>query len=264
MGHMKNAPLIYTMGMIQFPRVPNIERFVDKFLESIRSEYPLDDQSITQTFNANISSDGIKMEAPQATKLWQFASIDRKWGIILCDQGFFIHTANYYDFSSFAERFKAGVIALKTISDIDISWVTSVGIRYVNLIAPKEKASLQDYLQPWVLPGIPPDASLEEIQGICAVRYNTKYGELRLQTLHNPTFTLPPELNSPFVMKNNWIKNKPATEFAVIDIDHGTSWQNAAPFDENHVLETLGNLRKTSRAVFDSVGTEKAKKVWEK
>lgn len=40
MTALKNAPLIYTLGMIQFPKVPGIERFIDLFLDKIRNEYP--------------------------------------------------------------------------------------------------------------------------------------------------------------------------------------------------------------------------------
>ena len=129
------------------------------------------------------------MESPLETKLWQFASIDRKWGIILSDQAFYLHTASYHDFAGFAERLKAGIIALKGVPDMDIDWVTSVGIRYVNLIAPKEKTKLQEYLQSWVLPGTPPHASLEEIQEsvLCVVRLsmeNYAYKPCIIPTLH--------------------------------------------------------------------------------
>jgi uncharacterized protein (TIGR04255 family) len=261
---MKHAPLIYTIGMIQFPRVPHLERYIDKFLELVRAQYPFDDQSTSQTFNANISSDGIKMESPQETKLWQFASVDRKWGIILSDQAFCLHTASYHDFQGFSQRFKEGISTLKKVPDIDISWIRSVGLRYVNLIVPKDKMTLQDYLQPWVLPGEPPKVPLKPIQGICAVRYKTDCGELRLQTLQNPPFILPPELNSPFVLKNGWVKDNPTSEYAVIDIDHGTVYPTPLKFEVNGVINTLGHLRKISRKVFDKIGREKAIKMWEK
>jgi len=264
MGNMKNAPLIYTIGMIQFPRVPQLERFIDKFLDLVRAEYPLDDQSVLQTFNANINPDGIKMDSPQQTKMWQFASDDRKWGIILSDQVFCLHTASYHDFLGFSQRFRQGIGILKKIPGIDISWIRSIGLRYINLVVPKEGLKVQDYLQPWVLPEGPPDVPLTPIEGICAVRYETEYGELRLQTLQNPPFVLPPELNSPFVRKNGWLKDKPENAYAVIDIDHLALYHALLKFEGDNVIDTLVHLREISRKVFDSIGTKKAKKIWEK
>jgi uncharacterized protein (TIGR04255 family) len=231
-------------------------------MELIRKEYPLDDQHVAQIFNAHITPDGIKME-PQETKLWQFSSIDRKWGIIINEQALFLHTSNYHDFVSFAKRFRTGISALVKVDKIEIGWMTSIGIRYVNMITTVDGASLKDYLKPWVLPIETPHSTLEIIQGINAVRYKTECGGVRLQALYNPTFTLPPELNSPFILKNGWTKERPSMDFALVDIDHCTMWQNPLKFNEDIALETLGDLRKSSRVIFDSIGTTHAMKIWE-
>jgi uncharacterized protein (TIGR04255 family) len=259
---MKHAPLIYTAGMVKFPRVPDFERFINEFMELIRKDYPLDDQFVAQIFDAQISPDGIKME-PQSTKLWQFSSIDRKWAFVLNEQTFFLHTADYHDFAAFAKRFRVGIATLSKVKKIDIQWMTSIGIRYVNMISPSHGMNLKECLNSWVLPLGPPDNSLKIIQGIHAVRYRTEHGELRLQSLHNPTFTLPPELNTPFIGKNGWIKKKPTTDFALIDIDHRTTWENPLNFSESTAHDVLSELRKSARMVFDSIGTPKVTKIWE-
>ena len=61
MTALKNAPLIYTLGMIQFPKIPNIGRFVDLFLDKIRSDYPLVDEVKVPVFNADFSPQGIQI-----------------------------------------------------------------------------------------------------------------------------------------------------------------------------------------------------------
>ena len=94
MSNMKNAPLIYTLGMIQFPHVPDIERFIDSFRELIRRDYPEYDQSTTKTLNVSIDSDGIQLEEPQEAKIWQFPTVDRKWAFIITNQALFLHTSN--------------------------------------------------------------------------------------------------------------------------------------------------------------------------
>ena len=62
------------------------------------------------------------------------------------------------------------------------------------------------------------------IEGAYVARYKTEVGELRLQSLRNPQFTLPPELQSPLIVKNGWIRNRPGTDFALVDIDHSITF----------------------------------------
>jgi uncharacterized protein (TIGR04255 family) len=260
---MKQAPLIYAVGMLQFPRVPDFERFINEFMESIRKEYPIDDRCTVQTFHAQVSPEGIKID-PIETKLWQFSSFDRKWSFVLNDQAFFLHTANYHDFAGFLERFEAGITALIQLGNIDIRWMSSIGLRYVNMVAPLKGGNIREYLNSWVLPTDVPNIPLEIIQGVHSIRFKTDHGGLRLQVLLNPTFTLPPELNSPFVIKNAWIKNRPSSEFSLIDIDHTTAWAAPIEFSIATAVRTLADLRTTSKTIFNSIGTEKAIKLWGK
>jgi len=258
---MKNAPLVYTIGMLQFTRIPNIAQFVDKFMNSIRHEYPLEDRDEVSSFNANIAIDGVKMERQQ-TQLWQFSSVDRKWGFVLSDCALCLHTNNYHDFHNFFERFEKGIVALGNIPEINLEWMTSIGFRYVNMVTPRPKESLGNYLHPWILPNDPPKGLLKMIQGIYAVRYKTKSGELRIQSLRNPIYTLPPELNSSFLIKNEWINKRPKSEFALVDIDHGTTWPEAIPFNPKKALNSMKKLREGSKSIFESMRTPFAKKVW--
>ena len=80
MTALKNAPLIYTLGMIQFPKIPGIERFVDLFLDKIRSEYPLVDEVKVPVFNADFSPQGIQI-GQHESRLWQFTSSGSEMGI---------------------------------------------------------------------------------------------------------------------------------------------------------------------------------------
>jgi uncharacterized protein (TIGR04255 family) len=261
MRNMKNPPLIYSLGMIRFPRLPDIERYIDKFMESIRDKYPIDDRITTKIFNANFTPDGVTIN-PEETKVWQFASIDRSWGFVLTDQTFCLHTSKYRDYQDFRERFGFGINALRQTPDINIQWIISIGIRYVNMVIAASKSNLTDYLQPWVLAPKPLKVALEKIESVYVSRYKTSQGECRLQVLHNPSFTLPPELNSQFLIKNNWIRPRPDSEFALIDIDHFLTGQQSFQFNVEDILKQLNHLRQTSREVFDAIGTSQALKIW--
>lgn len=189
-----------------------------------RNEYPLLDEVKVPVYTANFSPQGIQV-GQQESRLAQFLSIDKKWGFILTEQGLYLHSIDYQDFENFVCRFQIGMEALLKLPDIGIQWVRSIGIRYVNLITPKSKHELNKYIHPWVLPNEPTDSQLSIIQSAYVARYKTKIGELRLQSLRNPQFTLPPELQSPLILKNEWIKERPKLDFALIDIDHSITFE---------------------------------------
>jgi uncharacterized protein (TIGR04255 family) len=258
---LKHAPLVYTLGMVQFPKIPGVERFTDNFLDKIRNEYPLLDEVKAPVYTTDFSPQGIQV-GQQESRLAQFLSIDKKWGFILTEQGLYLHSIDYQDFNNFVGRFQNGIEALLNLQDIGIQWIRSVGIRYVNLITPKSKHELNEYIHPWVLPNEPTDSQLSIIQSAYVARYKTKIGELRLQSLRNPQFTLPPELQSPLILKNEWIKERPQSDFALIDIDHSISFEQPVKIDKKKVIKDLTNLRAISSSVFKSLGTDFALKEW--
>ncbi|MBS0656555.1 MAG: TIGR04255 family protein [Verrucomicrobia bacterium] len=137
-----------------------------------------------------------------------------------------------------------------------------MGIRYVNLIIAENSRPLKDYLSNWALPAEPPKPQLSTLEGAYVARYKTGIGELRLQSLRNPQFTLPPELQSPLIVKNGWIWNRPSTDFALIDIDHCTIFSQPANMKTKDAIKHLKDLHGISKEVFVSIGTEFAHKNW--
>ena len=251
----KDSPLIYSLGMIQFPKVPGMERFIDLFLDAIRKEYPLVDEVKIPVFGADCNSQGFQM-------VWQFASIDRKWGFVLTDQVLCLHTVDYRDFSNFSDCFQKGLEALLKVPGIGIDWVTAIGIRYVNLVVAKGSYTLKDYLDSWVLPAEPPRSQLSIIEGAYVARYKTAIGELRLQSMRNPQYTLPPELHSPFIAKNGWLRSRPKEDFALIDIDHSMMFSQPESMKILESLQQLKALHEVSKEIFLSFGTEFSQAAW--
>lgn len=261
MAALKHAPLIYTIGMIQFPKVPRVERFIDPFLDKIRNTYPLVDEVKVPIFNTNFSPQGIQI-GQHESRFWQFMSVDRKWGFILTEQALCLHTVDYRDFPDFSNRFQKGIELLLKVPEIGIDWVITLGIRYVNLVIAKANHTLNDYIDSWALPIEPPRSQLSIIEGAYVARYTTSVGELRLQSLRNPPYTLPPELQSPLIVKNGWVRNHPTTDFALIDIDHSITFPQPLNMKTKEVFKHLQDLRDISKEIFTSVGTEFAHKTW--
>lgn len=260
MANWKHAPLVYTLGMVQFPRVPDIGRFADKFLDRIRSEYPFSDCVSMPVISAEVGPQGLTLNQ-QESKIWQFLSVDKNWGFILNDQSLCLHTTKYHDFSDFVSRFKLGINALLGVPDIGVQWVTALGIRYVDMIVPNG-TTLSSFLKPWVLPDVPADTGMRVVEGAYVARYSTDLGEMRLQAMRNPPFTLPPELQSPVIAKNHWMRDRPSEEFALVDTDHGITYSDAKAINVDEIISTLDALHLGSKKVFESMGTPLAVSTW--
>jgi uncharacterized protein (TIGR04255 family) len=261
MTHLKNAPLIYTIGVIKFPKIPGIERFIDSFQDKIRGEYPFREEVSSPMLNVDLDSQGLQFTQNE-DRIWQFAVVDRKWAFVLTDQSFCLHTIDYRDFVDFSRRFQKGLEALLEISEIGIKWLTMVGMRYVNLIEAGQDKKVYDYVKKWALPGNWDQKLLTTIESAHLTRYKTDIGELRLQALLNPQITLPLDLRSPLIYKNEWIKSPPKRDFAILDIDHSITFTPPSEMESVKVLDCLSDLRNISKEIFLSLGTELAYKVW--
>jgi uncharacterized protein (TIGR04255 family) len=268
MPNMPNAPLVYTVGVVRFPRVPGIAKHSNALLEAVRGIYPQFDDFTLSFVRANINlnpdSPEEKSEIDRGeVKLFQFASPDRKWGLFLTEEVFGVHTSAYIHNEDFVAKFKMGLQALLSVPELGIKWMEAVGFRYVDLVTPHPGELLDSYLQTWVLPPKPNiDGEMDLLQGMYVAVYKTAFGELRFQSLRNPPFVLPMDLNNPAVQKNGWSIPVPGSDFAVMDMDHGCRFNPLEPFDVDVVCEKLRSLRSISRKLFDQTGTDHAKKVW--
>ncbi len=267
MPNMPNAPLVYTVGVVRFPRVPGIGKYASALLEAVRGTYPQFDDFTLSFVRANINlnpEEKSEIDRSEA-KLFQFASPDRQWGWFLTEEVFGLHTSAYYDNEDFVAKFQEGLDALLNVPGLNIRWMEAVGFRYVNLVEPLPGESLDDYLRNWVLPQKPDiGEEMDLLQGMYVAAYKTAYGELRFQSLRNPPFVLPMDLNNPAILKNGWMRPKPENDFAVMDIDHGCRFNPLQPIDVDMVCDKLRSLRSISRKLFDQTGTDHAQEVWRK
>lgn len=264
MANMPNAPLVYTLGLIRFPRIMEIERYVPAFHEVIREAYPHVDDVTTPMINATIGKDGFQIREVK-TRMFQFSSADRSWAIFLSDAMLGVHTVRYEGHETFFETLLWSFEVLRAVPDIKLGLVEALGIRYVDLIAPLKDETLADYIQPWALPTAPPalkSAPVEFVEGIYVATYKTAVGDLRFQALRNPPATLPPEIDGPLIDANGWLRERPGVEFALLDTDHGCRFAPPANADRDFLVEKLRSLHKVVRAVFDGVGTEQAMRFW--
>jgi uncharacterized protein (TIGR04255 family) len=262
MTHLPNAPLVYVLGIARFPIVPSVERFLPAFHDAIRARYPHREDFTLQQMLVDFGPNGVRVNQVPLT-IWQFASPDRKLGLVLSPDALALHTVSYKDNETFIEEYRSALSKLVAIPDIGIAWMNSVAMRYIDLVAAKDSETLDQLLKPSVLP--PPFVDVADLkiqEGVYVAKYRTPKADVRFQILRNPTTVLPPDLNTPLVQSNNWDLARPSSEFAVVDTDCSVALADAIPMDVGAVCTHMYELRFVAKSIFLKIGTEYAEKLW--
>ena len=260
-----NAPLAYFIGMARFPKFPLSEQSASEFQRSIRATFPHMNDRTLQSQQIEVSSSGDVHVESRQDRVWQFSDLERKTAFLLGDEFLALHTIEYKGHVSFAEAFSGGLEKLVQIPAIGLEVVNSVGVRYVDLIVPRDGEGIDAYLAPTVLPTRlhGQDQSGPKVTSSFSVgTYATDAGQLRYQVMHSPPFTVPPDLNSPLLDLNGWKPSRPECEFALLDIDHGMRFEPSRTISVEDIKALFISLRDSVNQVFRALVTEYAFQVW--
>ena len=264
-SHLPNAPLIYTLGVVRFTRVPEFEKYAEKFFSKIRDQYPYDDKFDQTIMSAQVEPSGVKVRHDLKV-MWQYLSVNKDCGFLLGDDMICFHTCNYQDSKKFLGRFKFGLKRLISIEGIGIDYITALGIRYIDLVVPEKDKKLSDYVESWVLPKETPDMGLEIMEGAYLAKYKTKLGYLNFQAVRNPDSLVPPDLQSPSLQKNGWLNNlrsNDTNDCVVIDTDHHMQFDaDNNKFEVDKIIANLDELHLIPKKIFQEFGTKEAMKYW--
>jgi uncharacterized protein (TIGR04255 family) len=239
-----------------------MERFAPLFHDALRAEMPHLDELELQQMQIEFGLDGVKVNQVPL-KFWQIASPDRKFAFVLTRDSLALHTNSYRDHKSFIERFKAALSTLVAIPEIGINWVTGIAMRYVDLIVPPDGDDLNKLLVPSVLPPAFSDvADLNIVEGVYVAQYRTAKANVRFQILRNPQSAIPPDIDTPLILQNNWGRPRPKNEFAVVDTECAAPITDAVPLDVIGVGDHMYNLRFVAKSIFEHIGTVYARSLW--
>jgi uncharacterized protein (TIGR04255 family) len=263
MPNMPNAPLIYTIGMVKFPRNPDIGQSIDKFFSRIRNDYPYDTEIEQKGVSIVMTKEGPQFKAQSKTS-WQYLSTQKNWAFILGDDYFCLHTNSYLDSKDFLDKFRVGISEFAQVQEFGIKLITSLGIRYVDLVIPERKEhKLTDYLAEWVLPIESPIQDMTIVQGTYLAKYKTRLGTLNFQAIRNPERLIPPDLDASILEENGWANSMPQDrEYVVIDTDHICSLESPMEMDVDWIVRQMDQLHLIPKKVFEAFGTPKAIEYW--
>ena len=263
LGHLERAPLVYTLGLIEYARIPKMDSYAPDILESLRTDYPEVSNIEFQTWTINIQPDS-KSGENQLVKgvLYSATTADKKSGIAFDAERVVLHTRAYEHFQDFAQRFEKVINTITRIAKI--THTRRIGIRYVDNIKKIDSTEIQGQVKEQFL--TPPLTELfKPKSSFIEHRYESDLGELILRSvLIKNGQGIPPDLvitantlfngEPPIALINDWL--------LLVDTDHAYAPQNLELLDVSNVMNRLGKLHDGASMAFRELARPEAIELW--
>jgi uncharacterized protein (TIGR04255 family) len=140
---LSHSPLVLVLCQVRLAAIRDMASYVPKIQDRLRREgFPVD-------LSREIQEVTLQPEGPvQAGRRlhWEFRTLDEQWSIIVSEQAVVLQTSAYTDFDEFLRYLTLAMGAVdELVGDLVVE---RVGLRYVDLVRPREGESWQDYVKP--------------------------------------------------------------------------------------------------------------------
>jgi uncharacterized protein (TIGR04255 family) len=145
---MKNPPIFYTIGQIQFNPVLGMAKFIPDIQDSLRSRFPDFRQEKRATLQIRIGEENSAPAQAATQDRWHFIDLKKTSGYLLQPQSLVFHTTAYEDSEHFLQKVLDGISAVNKCADL--TYVDGVAIRTLDAVIPEAGLNVRDYLNPAV------------------------------------------------------------------------------------------------------------------
>ncbi|HEY9780756.1 MAG TPA: TIGR04255 family protein [Leptolyngbyaceae cyanobacterium] len=251
--YLKSSPLVYVLAQVVISPILSMPDYIPAIQEKLRHKgYIKYKHAPTQEI---ILGPQIQLSA---LNRWFFTDRDEQKAVIISPQFIVIETTNYETFDTFMQSFKEVLLIFKEITNASLA--ERIGLRYVDVIRPKEGQALSDYLQPGLL-GIPAEQfggskSLYRLEANAI----TPAGALVLRLFQSDNGSyLPPDISLESVKPKLQIEQ--GETVTVLDIDHFSLQEH--DFVTDDLVESMWQLHNYTDRAFKAAVTSKALQIWE-
>jgi len=264
LGPMPHAPLVYTVGMLEYAPIPEISDYIPSIQEALRREFPeiLPRISINR-LHVSFNTAQRRQEFRQIEDfLWAMNTADREWGVVFGENRLILQTGSYAHFEDFVDRFCRIVQAIS--KKAEITYTSSIGIRYIDNILDRDGLSIGEQLIPgFMSPALTPEfvPELSRVEHI----YKSNEGNLflRCYTLQDHP-GIPEDVR---VMADQLFRGQAAMtnveeRFALLDTDHIYRPDQLEPFNIDDIAARLNRLHEGASMAFRTAVTQEALTAW--
>jgi uncharacterized protein (TIGR04255 family) len=144
---MRNPPIFYTIGQIQFNPVLGMPKFIPEIQEALRKPFPDFRPEKKATLQMRIG-DSAPAAQTTAQDRWHFIDIRSMSGYLLHSQALIFHTTAYETSEHFLEKVLDGIKLVNECAGL--TYIDGVAIRTLDAILPEPNLNVRDYLDPSV------------------------------------------------------------------------------------------------------------------
>ena len=263
LGHLKRAPLVYAVAMVEFAPVPKMKDYINDIMESLRSDYPDIGEFITQSWEVNFKDAGAIETREKKDNNWKLNNVDSSWGVSINENCVILQTTKYTHFDELSKKLTKILEVICLIAHIE--YTRKIGIRYIDNIFANEQLSLDkqvkdNFLSPDISDKFRPAHSRMEHA------YESTEGVLYLRCFSLKNHPgVPPDL-APLVQQlvDNSALMRPIMEsFLLLDTDHIYIPTSLIELNINDVIAKLDLLHQGASMAFRQVVTCDALTFWE-
>lgn len=255
-----NAPLIYTLSQVTFSHILKMKEYIPEIQERIRKEgFPKFNESTFSEFHLNPTLG----TAPTILerKKWDFFNKDNTIAVSLTEHFLSLHTSQYTTFDNFSSTLKIALNILKEVVKPDL--VERIGIRYINIIRPKENETFSAYLSTGLAGFLTNKVSSDESLTRCETICSTSHGTLVAKSIrYNDGTFLPPEIGmeSLGLVFDEAKKPSKGEIISLLDFDHFS--KTNTDFVVEDIIKNFKSMHDDIDKIFKDAVTDHAIKTW--
>jgi len=253
--YLSRSPLLLVLAQVRFSPILQMDKFIPAIQERLRNEgFP----KFQAMQSSTIQMPGVPALSQNPTVHWEFMDREDKKGIVLGTEGMSFTVSDYSTFEDFRVGLQIGLLTVQEIVKLELR--TRVGLRYIDLVIPKEGKRVSDYVRPEILGLLQDKPPLQRLAYVSQLLCQSEIGKLILRCTHQiGGSVLPPDLqllrltlNKPLLLNQ---------EFCVLDFDHFVEEQS--DFDLGAVSSAFNDLHDVLDQSFRAAVTPEALKEWE-
>ena len=145
---LSQQPLALVLGQVRFSPIRQIDRYIPEIQEAFRQRgLPVERAGKVQQIRIGTGA-GMPVQVDEQER-WEYRTRDETWSVLVTQDGVALQTTAYERFEDFADRLLYAVrTVLATTEHERLGVVQRVGLRYIDVIQPREDEGFRAYLRP--------------------------------------------------------------------------------------------------------------------
>ena len=144
---LSQQPLALVLGQVRFSPIRQMDRYIPEIQEAFRQYgFPVERAGKVQQITFG-SGAGAQVQVGEQQR-WEYRTRDETWSVLVTQDGVVLQTTAYDRFEGFVDKLRHAVrTVLATTRHDPLGVVQRVGLRYVDVVQPREGEDFRAYLR---------------------------------------------------------------------------------------------------------------------